>query len=276
MSPSRHFRDKATVLVIRCALVVLVLGAWQVVTSIPRFGEAVRIFDPFFISSPSRILEKVWDLFTGGNGSPLIWPYIGETLSATLIGTACGVGAGAGLGLLLSSHPLAEKVLRPFLNFANAVPRIAIIPVVIILAGPNSAASAITSFILVVFVVFFNALEGGRTVEREMIQSATLLGASRLGIMWQVRSRYVTAWTFAALPNAVSFGLVGAVTAELFSGAAGIGRLLLAATSMVDATLTFAVVTILAVLGAALVAALSLFKQRMLHWWDRGTAADRA
>ena len=149
------------------------------------------------------------------------------------------------LGLLLSESDFLERVFRPYVVALNAVPRIALIPIIVIIVGNNAKSSAVTSAIIVVFLVFYNAFEGGRSVPREMLQNATILGARRWSRMLRIRMPFVLAWTFATLPNAISFGLVGAVTAELFTGSGGIGQVLVQAVNTVDATLTFAVVVIL-------------------------------
>ena len=75
-----------------------------------------------------------------------------------------------------------------------------------------------------------------------MLQNARLMGASSLSAMYQIRLRYVLVWTFAALPNAVTYALLGVVTAEILGGGEGLGQLIVQAIGQVDANLTFAVV----------------------------------
>jgi NitT/TauT family transport system permease protein len=90
--------------------------------------------------------------------------------------------------------------------------------------------------------------------------------------MLRIRLRYVIAWTFAALPNAISFSLLAVVTAEVLTGAEGIGKLIVTALDTISATLTFAVVIILAVVGVILTAAGTLARSRLLFWWDEDRA----
>jgi NitT/TauT family transport system permease protein len=114
--------------------------------------------------------------------------------------------------------------------------------------------------------VFFNALEGGRQIPAATVQNVKILGARGFQIMLHVRLPYVMAWTFAALPNAIAFGIVSVVTAEILSGGVGLGGLLSQAINTVDSTLTFAIVTILAVVGATAVIVASRLRVRVLHW----------
>jgi NitT/TauT family transport system permease protein len=158
--------------------------------------------------------------------------------------------------------------MSPFIMAINAVPRIALIPVIVIIVGPNENASIVTAITVVFFIVFFNAYEGGRKIAREVLQNARLLGYDGLSIMWRIRLPYVVAWTFASLPNAISFSLLAVVTTEILTGASGIGKLILVSEDTVNATLTFAVVCILAVIGLFLVMATTLARSRLLFWWD--------
>jgi len=158
-------------------------------------------------------------------------------------------------------------VARPFLILFNAIPRIAIIPIIILIFGATAVTDAVTAFIVVFFLVFYNAAEGAASVSVEMIQNAELLGNSKARIMWSVRWPYALAWTFVSLPNAIAFGLVGTVTAEVFTGGDGIGYQLSLAIGAVNATLIFSVVVILAVVGVTLTLGAQLLRLALLPWW---------
>jgi len=81
-----------------------------------------------------------------------------------------------------------------------------------------------------------------------------------------LRSPYVLNWTIAMIPNAISFGIVVAVTNELLTGLHGMGALLLTATTNLEASLTFAVITVLAVVGLLLFGAAELVKRGVARW----------
>jgi NitT/TauT family transport system permease protein len=102
------------------------------------------------------------------------------------------------------------------------------------------------------------------------VQNAWLLGGTSLEIMRHVRLPYVIVWTVLSLPNAISFGLVGAVTAEILTGQVGIGALLLQSISAVDSTLTFSVVVLLSAVGVILVKGTEFGLRRSMHWWEAG------
>jgi NitT/TauT family transport system permease protein len=254
---------------IQLALLLLFLAAWQWLPSIPWLASQSHVFDSFFVSSPSKIAQRLGELFSGQDSVTPIWTYIWNTISASTIGLVIGMCLGGAFGLLLGSSALLSDIFRPFLVALNAIPRIALIPIVVVLFGPTTLGSITVSVMVTFFVAFFNAYEGARSVAPQLIQNATLLGAGRGGIMRHVRLPYVMAWTIAGLPLAATFSVIAVVTGELLIGAPGLGLLLGNATSTADATLTFSLVIILSTLGLVTVLIADQISRRVLHWWAK-------
>lgn len=266
--PPRRARPRRPVVIgAQVLIVAAVLAAWQWLPSIRAVSSHVGMLNRAFIASPSSIARQAGSLL-GGHSAGTFWPAIGNTLRATVIGCLIGVAIGMIGGLLLSQSPFAARALRPFITAFNATPLIAFIPIIVVLFGVSVESSTLSAAMLSVFVVFFNALEGGRSVRREVLANARLLGAGRGSVMLRVRLPYVLAWTFTAMPAAISFALVGAVATEFLVGVPGIGQLLTLALSYRDPALTFALAVLLGVIGAVLVAIVSLVRSRVLHWWQ--------
>jgi NitT/TauT family transport system permease protein len=260
-------RRRVALTAVQLALLAVVLAAWQWLPRVHFLASRYRFLDPFFISSPSRIANRLDDLIRGANGSPHLGDYLFPTLKAAATGCLLGVLFGALAGLLFSNFGLLREIFMPFVAAANAVPRIAMIPILILLFGISFSATVASAVLVVFFVVFFNALEGGLSVPLQMIQNARLLGASEWQVMRSVRLPYVLAWTMAALPNAATFSLLAVVTSEVLTGYKGLGQLLGAATSTLDASLTFAIVVVLSAVGVTVVGLLQIIKKKVLHWW---------
>ncbi|KAG1448935.1 hypothetical protein G6F57_016732 [Rhizopus arrhizus] len=119
---------------------------------------------------------------------------------------------------------------------------------------------------VVFFLVFFNTYKGGRRVERELVDFCRTLGGSPRQILWRVRIPTAAAWTFAALPNAISFALIGVVLAEFVGSTTGMGYLMITALATLNATDLFAAVTRLSIGGIALVYCVTWLERRLLHW----------
>lgn len=265
-------RRRATRTEIAMWQIAIVAGAvlgWEYLPQQEAFRERSAVFDPFFVSSPSRIWDRVIDMATGTESRRSVWSPLFSTLQGAFLGVAAGMILGAAAGLVLSNSDRLNRIFAPFIAFFNAAPRIAFIPIFVIILGPSLQTSVLTALLVVFFIAFYNAHSGGSSVSHELIDNARLLGATDREIMVQIRLRYVLVWTAAALPNAISFGLVAVVTAEILTGQAGMGRLLFDSISVVDSTQTFAVVLILSVVGAAIVVAADRLQRRALHWWQR-------
>lgn len=264
-----RLRARGPVWLTQLALLAAFLLAWQYLPQVPALKAMGHLFDPYFVSSPQRIARELYNLATGSDNSPLIWGFIGSTVFASLLGTAIGMALGAACGLVLSNFRFLSEVMRPFIIGMNAVPRIALVPIVVIVFGPTATSCVIISVLVVFFVAFFNAYEGGTSVREELVQNARLLGANDWRILTAIRLPFVMAWTLASLPLSVTFAVITVVTAEILTGVPGMGSLLGTAAVTGNAALTFAVVIALAVVGIAITLAADAIRARVLHWWGR-------
>lgn len=182
----------------RLVIVAGFLALWQWLPAIAVLHRHISLLDPYLISSPSRVGREIFDLASGDRHTAVVWPYLGTTLLASLAGTAAGAIGGLVAALWLSNAETLSRIANPFFQAINATPRIAMIPVIVIIAGPTPTASAVTAVTIVFFVVFFNAYEGARSIPAETLQNARLLGAPPISTIWRVRFPYAAAWTFAS------------------------------------------------------------------------------
>ena len=183
-----------------------------------------------------------------------------------MLGLIVGVGSGFVVGMALSRNQLLADVLNPFIVAFNSMPRIAFVPLITMFFGLGIASKVVTSWFVVFFLVFFNTYKGGRSVERELIDFCRTLGGSPRQVLWRVRIPTAAAWTFASLPNAISFALIGVVLAEFVGSTTGMGYLMITALATLNATDMFAAVTLLSAVGIGLVYLVTALERRLLHW----------
>jgi NitT/TauT family transport system permease protein len=245
------------------AILLLLLGAWEGLTRIEWFTKNT-IFDPFFISQPSRIFARIVQWLTPGTGS--LWPHLWQTLSATFLGLLVGVSSGFVVGLGLAQNRFMAKVLNPFIVMLNSMPRVAFVPLITMIFGLGIASKVVTAWFVVFFLLFFNTYKGSMSVEKELLEFCKSLGANSRQILWRVRIPYAAAWTFAALPNAVSFALIGVVLAEFVGNNTGMGYIMILALASLNATDMFAAITVLSVVGLVLVYLVKGIEKNVLHW----------
>ena len=258
--------------VARLALIVAVLAIWQWVAQIPGVIRWAPIFDPFFISAPSRIAAKFWELATtaGDQGAVLksgnLFVQLWATLWATLLGFVVGVGSGFLAGLVLSQWGTMADILHPYLVAFNALPRIALVPLLIMIFGTGLLAKVVLAWLIVFFIVFFNTYAGGRSIEPAILDSCRLLGASRRALLRTVVIPHVAGWTFAILPLAMSASIIGVVVGEFVGGAQGLGFIITEALGQLEATDLFVALLTLCVLAVVLIHLAARLERRLLHW----------
>jgi NitT/TauT family transport system permease protein len=250
----------------RLVILATMVLAWEFLPKIEFLSTRFKWLNPFFVSSPTRVWNQLQAMATGENNVPYVWPYLLRTTEGVLVGTALGIIVGTILGAFLSNNERLSEIFAIYVTVFNAVPRIALIPVIVIIFGTGVKSSIVTAILVVSFLAFFNAFEGGRSVPRPVLQNAQVLKASPRQIMFRVRFPYVMMWVFAAIPNAISFGLISVVTAELLTGTRGMGGLLLQAVETVNSSLTFSIVVIMSILGVIFVTIAERIKRAVLHW----------
>jgi NitT/TauT family transport system permease protein len=241
-----------------------VLGFWEWCTRTPWF-VAHTIMDPFFVSRPSDIAWRLYEWVLGSKRGYL-WPHLAATLWATLLGLVVGVATGFAVGLALSQSRRLARVLNPYVIALNSVPRIALVPLITMIFGLGLGSKVVTAWFMVFFLVFFNTFKGSQSIERELVDFCRTLGASPRQITRSVRVPNALAWAFTALPNAVSFALIGVVICEFVGSTKGMGYLMITSLATLNATDMFTSVVVLSAVGVALVTLIRRVERRLLRW----------
>jgi NitT/TauT family transport system permease protein len=256
--------DQIRIALYQVALLCVLLGLWEGLTRVPYLIKNTFL-DPFFISRPSLIALQLWK-WTFGEQAGFLLPHLASTLGATLLGLVVATSTGFLVGLLLSQSPTMAKTLNPFIVSLNSLPRIAMVPLITMVFGLGLLAKVVTAWFVVFFLIFFNTFKGSVSIEKHLLQFCQTLGGTPRQIMWSVRVPSALAWTFAALPNAISFSLVAVVIAEFVGTTRGMGYLIVTALSTLNATEMFAAITVLGLSGIALVAIAERVERRLLRW----------
>ena len=243
---------------VRAALVVVWLGAWELV--------ATLWIDPFFYSKPSAIAARLAEWFTEGTQFGSIWLQLGVTAEEAVLGFVLGAAAGVVLGVLLGRSRYLADVLAPFIKAANAVPRIVLASLFIIWFGLGLESKVATVVVLVFFAVFFNAFTGAREVDGAVVDNARVLGASRWAVLRTIVLPSATTWILSSLHVAFGFALIGAVVGEYAGASQGLGLLIANAQGTFDAAGIYAgmiIITVVALLAEWLI---GRAEHRLLGW----------
>ena len=169
-------------------------------------------------------------------------------------------------GLVLGRSDKLSRIFQPFIVAMNSVPRIALVPLIILMFGLGDMSKIVTAWIVVFFVVFFNTFEGTRAVDRDQIAAARLLGASEMTLLRTVVIPSALAWVFASLTPAVSFALIGVIVGEFIGAERGIGKLIIEAEARANASEMMVAIFAMMIVGIVLAAIVRRVQSYLLRW----------
>jgi NitT/TauT family transport system permease protein len=273
-------KSKTAIFAWQVGILLSVLVVWQWGFDLRKVAAlkplVPGILDPYFISKPSLIWDSFLRLSCLGElkafGQCLkdsennIWAATMVTLKNTWWGFVFGTLAGVATGLVLGRSDTLTRVFEPYITALNSMPRIAIVPLIILMFGLGDMSKIVTAITVVYFVVFFNTFEGTRAVDRDQISAARLLGASEWTILRTVVIPSALAWVFASLTPAVSFALIGVIVGEFIGAERGIGKLIIEAEAKANAADMMVAILILMVVGCALAVGVRRLQSRLLSW----------
>jgi NitT/TauT family transport system permease protein len=224
----------------RIVIVAALLGAWE-------FAPVSRGIK-FWLSSPSAILSTLWGWMVDGS----LWAHLGATLSVMVIGYVIGCAVGIGLGLLFGFLPRLYRVLVPFVAAFYALPKIALAPLFIILLGIGMSSKVALVAITVFFLLLNSTIDGVRDVDRDLVQSLRLMGATRIEVLRKVLLPSALPWIFTGARISVRYAFTATLLAELIAANRGLGFLIEFNSGNFNATGSYAAIVVLVAFSVTL------------------------
>ena len=218
---------------------LLAAVAWQAATSgfhIPSF----------LLPSPAAIIERASHVPAQLLRHSLI------TLAEVLEGFLLGAVVSIPLGILVVYSPLLERLLYPFLVAFQAIPKIALAPILVVWFGFGPASKVTLAFVTAMFPIIVNTVIGMKQTPVELVYLMRSLRASEAQIFLKIRLYTAAPYIFAGFKIGITLAVVGAIVGEFIASNGGLGYLLLAANNNIDTPLLFAVVAVLSALSIAL------------------------
>ncbi|MBM3353211.1 MAG: ABC transporter permease [Betaproteobacteria bacterium] len=242
------------------AFVVGMFAIWELVCVL--FSLPLTI-----LPAPSEVFGALWQYRDpiASNSVVTLWTTLLGFLIATVFGLLLGIGVGW--------HRAIYAGIYPVLVGFNSVPKVAVVPVLILWFGIGEIPAVLTAFLISFFPIVVNVATGLATTEPELEDVLRALGASKLDIMKKVGIPRSLPYFFGSLKVAITLAFVGAVVSETVGSNRGIGKLMLDAQAAFQVPIVFAGLLVLAVLGIALYAITALVERRFTRWAFRGQNA---
>src|SRR5437879_600866 len=200
---------------------------------------------------------------------------VATSLEEAFLGFLIGVVLGVVFGVALGRVRLLSDVFAPYIKALNAMPRVVLGSIFIITIGYGIWSKVALAVVLVFFVVFFNAFQGVREVDRVLIANARILGASERQLSTHVILPSALSWILASLHTSFGFALVGAVVGEYLGAIHGIGLIIATAQATFNPNGVFAAMFILALVALTAEVALTWLEGRRIQWRPNAVTAVR-
>jgi NitT/TauT family transport system permease protein len=252
MKVTKSFERWAPLAVLAAALVV-----WQLLCM--AFNVPSYIFPtPVEIAKevanfPTELLAAAWRTF---------W--------VTMLGFALSIVVGVLLGFLIGSSRAAYAALYPLMIAFNAVPKAAIVPILVVWFGIGLGPGITTAFLISFFPITVNIATGLATLEPELEDVLRVLGAKRWDVLVKVGLPRSMPYFYASLKVAITLAFVGTVLAEMTAGDSGIGSLIFTASSQSRMALAFAGLLTISVMAMAMYELFSFVERHTTAWAHRG------
>ena len=242
-------------------VLVVALLLWQLVVtafSIPEFifPSPLQIGREF-VEFRSALFDAAWKTF---------W--------VTMRGFGISIVVGVLLGFLVGSSRLAYVALYPLMVGFNAVPKAAIVPILVVWFGIGLGPGVLTAFLISFFPITVNIATGLATLEPELEDVLRVLGAKRWDVLIKVGLPRSMPYFYGSLKIAITLAFVGTVLAEMTAGDSGIGYLMQTAGSQQRMPLAFAGLVVIGVMAMAMYELFSRVEKRTTGWAHRGTQGD--
>lgn len=225
-----------------------------------ELSARIGLSDPFLTSSPSAIVKTIINLIKSSE----LFTHILITTTETLIGFAIGTIAGIAIASALWYFPFANKVCEPYLITLNALPKVALGPVIIVWAGANYSAIIFMTLLISLIVTIISVYGSFITTDVEKLTLMETFNASRLQMLTKVVLPQSVPGIFNTLKINVGMSWVGVIMGEFLVSKAGLGYLIIYGSNVFNLSLVMTGVVLLAIIAAIMYFLVALFEKKAL------------
>jgi ABC-type nitrate/sulfonate/bicarbonate transport system permease component len=238
---------------VRTASVAVFLLIWE------YYG---RRMDPIFMAPPSRIFAAAVELTQSG----ALRKALMQTLWPFSVGMALTVIVGTMLGIVIAQWRILEYTLDPFINALYAIPRIALVPLIILWAGLEFVGKVSILVSVAIFPITVNTYAGIRDVRGSMLEIGRAYGATEWQIFWKIVLPAAIPFIMAGIRLAVGLAIIGIIVAEFFTAISGLGGMIVEYANVFATAKLFVPIIVIAIVGVVLTELVMWLERRMSRW----------
>ena len=238
---------------VRTLSVVLFLIFWEL---------AGRQMDPIFMTYPTAIFHAAVELTASGE---LIRGFF-QSLGPFAIGMVISVLAGVPIGLAMGMSRIVEYAIDPYVNALNAIPRVALVPLIILWCGLGVFAKVVIVVSVAIFPIIINTYAGVRDVRGALLDVGRAYSATSWQTLCKIILPAALPFVMAGIRLGVGLGIIGMIVAEFFTAINGLGGIIVQYGNTFQTAQMFVAIFIVGVLGVVLTEAVMALERRWASW----------
>lgn len=246
-------REKIIVVFFQILILVAFIISWELLSK-------NKIINPFIFSSPSKIVDTIKNLYLSYN----LISHILTTLYETLIAFLLGISLSFIIAIILYEFKLLNKIIDPYLTMLNSLPKVALGPLIIIIAGANTNSIIVMALLVNLIVGIMNIYNGFNNIDPDLIKLFKTFKASRLDTLFKLTIPASYKTIISSLKLNISMTLIGVIMGEFLVSRKGIGYLIIYGTQVFNLNMVMSGIVILIVISFILYKIITLLEKKLL------------
>lgn len=234
---------------------IILLIVWE-------YGAALFQVPAYILPTPSAVAARIFEDFSSG----LIYSHFWVTLVEVILGFVVATIVGVGIGTAVALVPILDRTIYPILLAFQAVPKVAIAPLLIIWFGYGVHSKVVMAALIAFFPILVNVIAGLKTTDSRRVLLMRALRAGPVQIYTKVRLPSMLPYLFAGLEVGIVFSLIGAIVGEFVGSSVGLGSLIIQRQAVVDVAGVFSVLFYLSVMGLVMSMGVKAIADRLTFW----------
>lgn len=245
-------RRKIIIKITRISILIAFLIIWEVTADL-------KIVDPFLTSSPSRIIKSAITIYNEGT----LFRHIYVTCMETIVGFILGTVLGAVIAILLWASDFASKVAEPYLVVLNALPKIALGPIIIFWVGNGITAIIVITLLISIITTIISILAGFSEIDKNKIKLMQTLGATKFQILTHLIIPASIPNIISALKINVGLSWVGVIIGEFLVAKEGLGFLIVYGGQVAQLDMVMMSIVILSIVAYIMYKLVAILERRV-------------
>ncbi|MFF2495380.1 ABC transporter permease [Agromyces sp. NPDC058064] len=251
-------RDEAKWTWLLIGVIAAILLVWEAAVS------WLHLVPEAFLPPPTAVAASFAQLMV----DPEFWSAFAYSLSNVAIGLVLAVVVGVVVGLAVGWSPVLRFTVAPFLWLLYSTPKVALAPLFILGLGLGSESKIALVFLLAVFPIILNTMEGAVTVSPSLVNAGRVYGVNGLALGWKVIFPATLPYSLSGIQRGAALGFTGEVLGEFLGGTGGLGHLLEYAAYQFEMAEAIAMVIVMVIIANLTLLLISTLRRRLAPWYD--------